>query len=340
MRKGRATVLRLHLAIALLAGAALLLVSASGAVLIFRPELDDAVFGGTVRVEPGGGSALLQALLEAGQARHPGLSPRALVLPEAARHPARLLLVGPAGDGVDVLVDPASARVLGSRWIERSPLHALHALHTELYLGARGRLVVAGLGLLLVLQAATGLFLWWPFTRRLPRGFTIRRGRPWRVVGYDLHKVVGIVSLAFNVPVALTGALLALSAGAEPARSSAPRPADGRRALTLDEIARRVEAILPGGPAASLRIVPDGVEVRQRDGSVARVDRQSGAVIIVSDARRRGDRLWALVAPLHDGRFGGAASRWLYVAGGLTPAVLALTGLIIWLTRPRARPSP
>ena len=48
MRKGRATVLRLHLAIALLAGAALLLVSASGAVLIFRPELDDAVFGGTV----------------------------------------------------------------------------------------------------------------------------------------------------------------------------------------------------------------------------------------------------------------------------------------------------
>jgi uncharacterized iron-regulated membrane protein len=340
MRKGRATVLRLHLAVALLAGVALLLVSVSGAVLIFRPELEDAVFGGPVRVEPGGRSAPLQALLEAGQARHPGLSPRALVLPEAARHPARLLLVGPAGDGVDVLVDPASARVLGSRWLERSPLHALHALHTELYLGARGRLVVAALGLLLVLQAATGLFLWWPFTRRLPRGFTIRRGRPWRVLGYDLHKVVGIVSLAFNVPVALTGALLALSAAAEPARPSAPPPADGRRALTLDEIARRTEAIFPGGRVASLRIIPDWVEVRQRDGSVARVDRQSGATTIVNDARRRGDRLWALMAPLHEGRFGGLASRWLYVAGGLTPAALALTGLIIWLTRPRARPSP
>ena len=53
MRKGRATVLRLHLAAALLAGAALLLVSVSGAVLIFRPELEDGVFGGPVRVEPG-----------------------------------------------------------------------------------------------------------------------------------------------------------------------------------------------------------------------------------------------------------------------------------------------
>ena len=53
MRKGRATVLRLHLAVALLAGAGLLLVSVSGAALVFRPELDDAVFGGPVRVPPG-----------------------------------------------------------------------------------------------------------------------------------------------------------------------------------------------------------------------------------------------------------------------------------------------
>ncbi len=339
MRKGRATVLRLHLAVALLAGGALLLVSVSGAVLIFRPELEEAVFGGPVRVEAGGRSAPLQALLEAGQGRHPALSPRALVLPAAAGNPARLVLVGPAGEAVDVLVDPASARVLGSRWLERSPLHALHTLHTELYLGARGRIVVAGLGLLLVVQGGTGLFLWWPFTRWLPRGFTIRRGRRWRVVGYDLHKVVGIASLVFNVPVAFTGALLALAPGAEPARSGTPPRDDGRRALTLDEMAQRAEAILSGSPVASLRITAAAVEVRQRDGSAARVDRRSGAATLVSDPRRRGDRLWALMAPLHEGRFAGHTSRWLYLAGGLTPAALALTGLIIWLTRPRPRPA-
>ena len=202
---------------------------------------------------------------------------------------------------MEVLLDPASARVLGARWLERSPLHALRALHTELYLGGRGRVVVGALGLLLVLQGATGLFLWWPFTRRLPRGFTIRGGRRWRVVGYDLHKVIGIASLAFHVPVAFTGALLALSAGAEPARSSS-------------------------------------VEVRERDGSVAWLDRGSGTVTVVRDPHRPGERLWALVAALHEGRFGGLASRWLYVAGGLTPVVLALTGLGIWLGRPRPRP--
>jgi len=303
MRKGRAAVLRLHLGVALLAGASLLLVSLSGAALVFRVELDDAVFGGPVRVPTGRARAPLPALLEAGQAAHPRLAPLTLTLPERDGQPARLRLAGPAGEAVEVLLDPASARVLGSRWLERSPLHALRALHTELYLGGRGRFVVGGLGLLLVLQGATGLFLWWPFTRRLSRGFTIRRGRRWRVLGYDLHKVIGIVSLAFHVPVALTGALLALPASAGPA---------------------------PAGL----------VEVREPDGNVARLDRRSGTMTIVRDPRQNDTRVWALAETLHEGRFGGLPSRWLYVAGGLTPVALALTGLGIWLGRPPARSDP
>ncbi|HSE05158.1 MAG TPA: PepSY-associated TM helix domain-containing protein [Methylomirabilota bacterium] len=308
MRRGRATVLRLHLTVALLAGAGLLLVSVSGAVLVFRPELDDLVFDGPVTVPPGGGRAPLEALLDAGQAAHPRLTPVTLTLPARDGQPARLRLERPAGEVVEVLLDPASARVRGSRWLERSPLHALRALHTELYLGGPGRVVIAALGLLLVLQGATGLFLWWPFTRRPRRGFTIRGGRRRRVLGYDLHKVIGIASLAFHVPVALTGALLALSADAGPPR-------------------------------------PGAVMVRERDGSVAWLARAGGAPALVREPPRAGAAAWAAVAALHEGRFAGLASRWLYVAGGVTPVALALTGLGIWLGRPRRRrpltlPSP
>ena len=297
MRKGRAAILRLHLAVAALAGTGLLLLAVSGGALVFRPELDDVVFG-PLRVEAGGTRAPLRALVDAGQAAHPSLTPLTLTLPGPAGGPARLTLGRPAGERVEVLLHPASARVLGSRLPERSPLHALRVLHTELYLGGPGRLVVAALGLLLVLQGATGLFLWWPFTRRLAHGFLIRRGRRWRVLGFDVHKVTGIVSLAFNVPVALTGALLALS--------TSPGP-------------------------------PGSVEVREADGTVARLDRASGTVSIVRDPRRPGDRVWGLLAAVHEGRFAGLASRCLYVAGALSPLVLALTGLGIWLTRPHPR---
>ena len=300
MRKGRAAVLRLHLGVALLAGAGLLLVSVSGAALVFRPELDDAVFGGAPRVAPSRGRAPLPALLDAGQAAHPGLIPVRLELPAHEGHPARLRLERAGGEIVEVLLDPSSGRVLASRWLERSPLHALRALHTELYLGGRGRFLVGALGLLLVLQGATGLFLWWPFTRRLSRAFSIRRGRRWRVLGYDLHKVVGIASLAFHVPVAVTGTLLALSAGAGPAGAG-------------------------------------GVLVRERDGSVARLDRVGGVMTVIGEPPRSGERWWGLAAALHEGRFGGLTSRWLYVAGGLTPVALALTGLGIWLGRPPSR---
>jgi hypothetical protein len=69
-----------HRAFALLAGTLIVLVSASGALLVFRAELDDVVFGGAVRVEPAGTPAPLQALLEAARARHPDLTASALGL--------------------------------------------------------------------------------------------------------------------------------------------------------------------------------------------------------------------------------------------------------------------
>src|SRR5687768_12809537 len=106
MRKGRAAVLWLHLGIALLAGAGLLLVSVSGALLVFRPELDDAVFGGALRVTPDGGRAPLRSLLAAGQAAHPGLAPVRLTLPEREGHAARLRLERPGGEIVEVWIDP------------------------------------------------------------------------------------------------------------------------------------------------------------------------------------------------------------------------------------------
>jgi uncharacterized iron-regulated membrane protein len=347
----RALVLRLHLGLGLAMAAALLLVGTSGAILVFRSELDEAMLPVPPAVEPRGAPMPLQALVDAALRRHPGAAPASLLLPERADRAARVGLTGRAGEALDVLVDPYTADVLGSRWQERSPLHALRTLHVELYMGPRGTLVVAVLALALLAQGATGLYLWWPFTRRPARGFAIRWPRPWRVLTYDLHKTVGVASLAFNLPVALTGALLAVTAlgpsppaGAKPPAAPAPESP-----LALDALALSADAALPGGRIVSLRLARDGGravvrkrlpgELDPRGASLVVVDRRSGAVLETRDARNGAlpARLWGLVGPLHYGDFAGLASKALYFAGGLAAPVLVVSGLLIWLTRPQGR---
>ncbi len=270
----RAVAIRVHLALAVGLGAMMLILGISGAVLVFRDDLEPLFLPAVAPVQPRPERVPLQALVDAAQRSQPGLRPRALILPEAEGRPARVAMAGRPGEAPEVLVDPHSGAVLGARWRERSPLHALRLLHADLYLGTPGRAIVGLLGVAFLLQGLTGAYLWWPFTRRPSRGFAVRWNRGWPVVGYDVHKAVGAASLAFNLPIALTGALLGLSAlapasgwpsqagdlapasgwtpgpGAAGAGAAAAqvsrRPGHSRASLPVDVIAARGLVALPG----------------------------------------------------------------------------------------------
>src|SRR5262245_26408172 len=349
--RSRPLLLRLHVLVGMFLAAGLLLLGLSGAILLFRSELERALEHPAV--EPSAERAPLQALVAAARLRHPDATPTVLVLPEHEGRPARVQLRLPHDEDVDVLLDPATGAVLASRWHERSALHALRLLHTQLYLGPRGTVLVGLLGLGLLLQAATGLYLWWPFTRRPGRGVTIRWTRPWPVLTYDLHKSLGVLSLAFNVPLALTGALLAwslLTGSHDPVQVPAAPPAARPSPITLDEVARAADAALPGGRIRALELSGAAgglVTVRKRlpgdfdprGAHLVTVALDSGAA--TAGHRRNGmaGELWALLGPLHSGEFAGLGSKLVYLVGGLTSSFLVLSGLLAWLTRPRVRRS-
>jgi uncharacterized iron-regulated membrane protein len=189
-------------------------------------------------------------------------------------------------------------------------------------------------------------------------------------VGYDVHKAVGAASLVFNLPIAVTGALLGLAALATPtadASARRPMPGDaaarttpvppGRIALTVDAIVARADAVLPGrlvsvtlpgdaahpggpGPAgeraAVVRKALPG-DLDRRGTGVVVVDPRTGEVLAVRGGRETPlpSRLWGMVAPLHHGDFGGTATKLLYAAGGLTAPVLVLTGYAVRIGRRR-----
>jgi uncharacterized iron-regulated membrane protein len=82
---------------------------------------------------------------------------------------------------------------------ERSPVVVLRSLHASLHAGRVGTVIVGGLGLALVAESVTGLWLYGPAVRHRPRSRAI-------------HRILGAVSLAFAGIVGLSGVALTVAA--------------------------------------------------------------------------------------------------------------------------------
>jgi uncharacterized iron-regulated membrane protein len=347
--RARALALRLHLVVGVLTGAALLVLGLSGAALVFRPEIDEVLYAAPAAPATGAPPASLDALVDAARRRHPGFPVAGLSLPGHRDAAARVRMVDPAGAELDVLVDPRTGESLGSLWLERSPLHALRLLHSELYMGARGAAIVGMFGLWLFVQGVTGLYLWWPLMKRPRWGLTIRWSRPWPVPGYDLHKALGAASLLFHLPIAATGALLGLAALAPGMALDAPAwsRSPARTPLPLDALGREAERALPGGRIAAFHFSSAGStvavtmrmpgELDPRGASLVVLAAALGQALSVHDARQAPwtARFRGAVRAVHVGDVGGAAARAMYVLGGLASAGLALSGYVLALARRR-----
>lgn len=203
----RPAVVRVHRWIGLLTGPVVLVLGLSGSALVYREELGAALDGRPPAVEPAASAASLDAAVASARARYPGAEPRAVRLARSAREPHRIELRW-RGDRVEVWVDPYRGTVLGSRFPDRSVLVAVHRLHTSLHMGRPGSAIVGLLGLLLLVEGATGLWLWPPSTWRRRRAHPSRR----RPSGGGLHRLLGALTLAVNGLLGLTGALLAFAA--------------------------------------------------------------------------------------------------------------------------------
>ena len=203
----RPAVVRVHRWIGLLTGPIILVLGLSGSALVYREELGAALDGRPPAVEPAVSIASLDAAVASVRARYPGAEPRAILLAPSAREPHRIELQW-RGDRVEVWVDPYRGTVLGSRLPDRSVLMAVHRLHASLHMGRPGSAIVGVLGLLLLVEGATGLWLWPPATWQRRRAQLSRR-RP-RAGG--VHGVLGALTLAVNGLLGLTGALLAFAA--------------------------------------------------------------------------------------------------------------------------------
>ncbi|MFT3828457.1 MAG: PepSY-associated TM helix domain-containing protein [Opitutaceae bacterium] len=353
---------QLHSWFGLVAGLGLLVIGLTGSLLVFHEELEAWLNPALVRVEPSPAGRLpLDTLLAHAQRQLPSHEITGWLPRHDAPELADVLYVIEHGhtEWLVATLDPYTGRVLASPRLGTATLTGwLLELHYELLAGHAGMLVAGLFAVMLCLLGVSGLWLYREFWRNL---FTLRWGRGARILFSDLHKFVGITSVAFNLMLGFTGAywntthLFAEWIVGEPEQQTfatrlyAPT-------LSLDALASDAAARLPGfrgnfislpsAPAAPAVTLWGAVEPRNwltsPYGSTLVYDPQTGGHRATADLRVAG--LWARVIdsfrPLHFGDFGGLPIKILWGLGGLAPGVLAVSGSVIWWLRHRRSRTP
>jgi uncharacterized iron-regulated membrane protein len=322
--------------------------------------------------EPIGPGAALAAVRGAGVEVRPDLveMPRGPTAPYVVHGPAA---GAGGGEGRRaVYVDPYRADLLGSRPEHGGLVGTLFRLHADLLAGPAGRQAVGWIGLVLLVLCVTGAVLWWPRVARLQLvrdALGVRWGESGRRTNYDLHRAGGAWTLPYLALLAVTGSglvfygvagdLVNAATGSEPmpAPPASAIPADtsrgpvDRRPDALDRAWRQARASLPAARFSYVYLPgrPEGAlgfrgrtpaELHPNGRSFVWFDRWTGERLRVDEAARAdpGPRLLHAAYPVHVGAFdvGPVDARWIravWALLGLAPAVLLVTGVLVWWWR-------
>jgi uncharacterized iron-regulated membrane protein len=365
-RRGRAAWLKLHLLLALGAGFLFALLGLTGSLGIYREDIDELLNPGLVIDHPEGDYQSLDKITAAVRTAHPDRHGAwTLEMPRSPHGMITAWFERPRETYFEwyaplmVSVNPYTAEVVASRFWGSTFTTWLLDLHSHLLLGLAGRKTVGVLGLLLMLSAGSGLYLWWPGVKGLRKALTIRRQSGLLRFTTDLHRLTGLLSAVAILILAGTGFLLSYPKLLETLTGEAGMghgetngsivstavPSDHPLGLEGAEFIARAPF-----PDAELRSIStpagdSGVfaihfrqpgEINQRHPfTTVWVDRWSGHILEVRDPARftAGQTAAAWLWPLHSGEALGSAGRLLWFLAGQALFFLYLSGLFRWLCR-------
>lgn len=351
----RALWLKAHLWVGLTIAAPLIVVALTGSVLVFEEALDRALNRHLSYVTPGDRSLSLDEIAARARAAYPDAQLGSFSFPEQPDHALQIGAAGTPGP-FTIAVNQYTGEILGTRSAaERAEglARRIHLLHTRLFAGRAGEWTVGLITALTLFMAVAGLVLWWP-----GKILALRPAASARRLNFDLHNVFGFYASAVFLFIALTGMMISferwtdplfMRLNADPAPQLPRDSVDGGEATaTADAVAAAARQALPGAFLKGIGIPNGGTgaivalmkfpEDRTPGGrSRVAIDQHSGRVLAVVSTRRApaGTRLVNLKRSAHTGDIFGAPTRALYFVTCLMLAGQVVTGVLIWLKRPR-----
>ncbi|BAY99595.1 peptidase [Tolypothrix tenuis PCC 7101] len=352
---------QLHRYLGLAAGLIIMVVGLTGSLLVFEEEIShlllEVQFG---KITPQPQQFSILSIIDNVKAAYPdpSLNLSFLELPQTPDEPIHIQLQSPKKPTLEVLVNPYTGKILGDRYSDYAIMSVIYNLHYSLLAGDIGVAIVGIAALLLFILSITGIILW-PGWRKLFTGFKIKWNAHIKRTNFDIHKVAGIITAIFLGLTGFTGFCWNFYSYAEPVIygvtfSSKPieptsQPIPGKSPLALAEILQLADVALPdaittyigfpSSPEAVFIVGKRFPEEKEVWRSRVYLDQYTGKVLQVRNSRSLsfGDEVVDAFNPLHFGTFGGLLTRILYIFVGLSPAILLVTGFVMWRYRYRRK---
>jgi uncharacterized iron-regulated membrane protein len=354
--KLRQTVLYFHRQIGLFLGLLFALLGLTGSVLVFHHDLSHWLSRSLTEVSvPDSPRWSVDGIVNVVQAAYPRQSVTGVKLPDRPQSSYLVSVTSKSEHGLEVYVDPFQGKILGTQEWDHTMIGIIYNFHAELWAGDRGRQIVGFSGLILTVLALTGVATS-PKWRHFPKSIKIRWKSPQRLVLYDLHKAIGLISVLLLIFLALTGAginfnkqvMAAINqiTQTSPLEEPSSKLLPGKPSLTLEKQLQNAKTAFPTAiltdiylPTTKNGSVPISIKLPGHlllgDFNTIYLDQYSGEVLQVETPTTMSPATKYLYAVfmLHTGRYGGLLSQLLYLVVGLVPIVLAMTGFLMWRHR-------
>lgn len=339
-------------------GLILVVMSVSGAMLVYRNQLQPRLDPRRFVVTPGASRLPADELVARARVAHPTAELESVRFYGDPTAP--FLVYFTNRDYVHL--NPYTGEVLGIRPRYGAGMGWIEGLHKFLQVDPSvGEAVTGYTSLVFSLIILSGLVLWWPATRRaLQAGLTLNRrlsGRPWNL---NLHKVLGLYASVVLLVSSVTGVPLSLdwtkhvlyavtgSTRFEPAAPVAPARGAFVGFTTAAAViaAQYPAAIETYIPLPKLSLVPAYVieagAAHPNARSYIWLEPDTARVVQATPYATApfGRRLYYWMMSLHTGLVGGPVIPLVLLLGALCVPVLAYTGTASYLKRKYGRTAP
>ena len=367
----RRAIFQVHLWSGILLAIYSVVIGLTGSALVFKEEIARATQRGLYHVAPGPQQITLDEAVRRIQSARPGWTVFALedfAQPEQAT--TALLRSAKATPNYRMVsFNPHTGQVLFDRLRYAGIMGWLSNLHVYLFSGETGLLVSGWMGVGLLLLCLSGLILWWPGMQRWATALVINGKASWRRLNWDLHTVIGFWASAALIVIIFTGVdfafpgpvgnLIEVATGGSLSARAASSVVLKKSTLTSTAPVITIDQAIAAAYGALPKDAPPGyLQLPAHAGAPYKVtgyytgvapysqlvrislDPHTGALLTLNDTRQqtRGQRIEQYFVAVHFGSFGGEGVfgtlvKVVWVLLGIVPALLAVTGLVMYWNR-------